>query len=230
LYRGSLLDGHGVRDGAFEDWLLIERTRLHDLAVDVFDRFAVTQSGDAAIVTAQRLLQLDPAREETHRLLMRLYAVAGQRARALRQYDHCRDVLQRDLQARPDAETEALHRQIQSETVPASAATMSLAKPDPPPRPENRPSIAVLPFTNMSGDPEQEYFSEGFTEDIITELSRFRSLLVISRHSSFAFKGQAVNVKEVGRKLGARYVVEGSVRRASNRIRITAQLSESASG
>src|SRR5215470_16431863 len=118
LYRGPLLDGHGVRDGAFEDWLLIERTRLHDLAVDVFDRFAVTQSGDAAIATAQRLLQLDPAREETHRLLMRLYAAAGQRAQALRQYEHCRDILQRDLRAKPDTETERLHREIQSETRP----------------------------------------------------------------------------------------------------------------
>jgi TolB-like protein len=93
-----------------------------------------------------------------------------------------------------------------------------------------KPSIAVLPFENMSGDPEQEYFSDGLTEDIITELSRFRNLLVIARNSSFTFKRQAVDVMEVGRKLGARYVVEGSVRRAGNRIRITAQLLETATG
>src|SRR5688572_25415424 len=120
-------------DGAFEDWVRVERTRLHDLAVNVHERLAGARSGEAAIAAAQQLLALDPAREETHRLLMRLYAVAGQRAQALRQYDHCRDVLQRDLQARPDAETEALHRRIQSETVPAPAATMSVAKPDPAP-------------------------------------------------------------------------------------------------
>jgi len=94
----------------------------------------------------------------------------------------------------------------------------------------DKPAIAVLPFTNMSGDPDQEYFSDGLTEDIITELSRFRNLLVVARNSSFAFKGHAVDVKEIGRKLGARYVVEGSVRRAGNRIRITAQLLESATG
>jgi adenylate cyclase len=94
----------------------------------------------------------------------------------------------------------------------------------------DKPSIAVLPFTNMSGDPEQEYFSDGLTEDIVTELGRFRNLLVVARNSSFTFKGQAVDVKEIGRKLGARYVVEGSVRRAGNRIRITAQLLESATG
>ena len=76
----------------------------------------------------------------------------------------------------------------------------------------------------MSGDPEQEYFSDGITEDIITELSRFRSLLVIARHSSFAFKGKAVTVQQVGRELGVEYVLEGSVRRVGNRVRITAQL------
>ena len=94
----------------------------------------------------------------------------------------------------------------------------------------DKPSLAVLPFTNMSGDPEQEYFSDGMTEDIITELSRFRTLFVIARNSSFTFKGQAVNVAEVGRKLGVEYVIEGSVRRAARRVRITAQLIEAASG
>jgi TolB-like protein/Flp pilus assembly protein TadD len=88
----------------------------------------------------------------------------------------------------------------------------------------DRPSIAVLPFTNMSGDPEQEYFSDGITEDIITELSRFRSLFVIARNSTFVYKGRAADVGEVGRALGVRYVAEGSVRRAGNRVRVTAQL------
>lgn len=92
------------------------------------------------------------------------------------------------------------------------------------------PSVAVLPFTNMSGDPEQEYFSDGITEDIITELSRDRGILVIARNSSFAFKGPAVNIAEVGRKLGVRYVVEGSVRKAGNRVRVTAQLIEATTG
>ena len=89
--------------------------------------------------------------------------------------------------------------------------------------PEKR-SIVVLPFENMSGDPEQGYFSDGITEDIITELSKFRSLFVIARSSSFSFRGQSPEVKEVSRRLGVRYVVEGSVRRAGNRVRIAAQL------
>jgi adenylate cyclase len=94
----------------------------------------------------------------------------------------------------------------------------------------DKPSIAVLPFTNMSGDPEQEYFSDGITEDIVTELSRFPTLFVIARHSSFAFKGQTIDMKEVGDKLGVRYVVEGSVRKAGSRVRITAQLIDATTG
>ena len=94
----------------------------------------------------------------------------------------------------------------------------------------DKPSIAVLPFTNMSGDPEQEYFSDGITEDIITALSRFPALFVIARHSSFVFKGQTIDLKEVGARLGVRYLVEGSVRKSGSRIRITAQLIDAMTG
>src|SRR5262249_32558672 len=87
-----------------------------------------------------------------------------------------------------------------------------------------RPSIAVLPFTNLSGDKEQEYFSDGITEDIITELSRFSELFVIARTSSFQYKSKPIDVRKVGRDLGVRYVLEGSVRRSGDRIRISAQL------
>ena len=88
----------------------------------------------------------------------------------------------------------------------------------------DKPSIAVLPFQNMSGDPEQEYFADGMVEDIITALSRIALLFVIARNSSFTYKGRAVDVKQVGRELGVRYVLEGSVRKAGNRVRITGQL------
>lgn len=94
----------------------------------------------------------------------------------------------------------------------------------------NKPSIAVLPFINMSGDPEQEYFCDGITEDIITELSRFKNLFVIARNSTFALKGQALDVGKVGAKLGVSYLVEGSVRKAGNRVRVTAQLVETKTG
>ncbi len=109
----------------------------------------------------------------------------------------------------------------------SSAVTSPTTKPLPLP---DKPSVAVLPFTNMSGDSEQEYFSDGITEDIITELSRFHSLFVIARNSSFTYKGKAVDVTEVGSTLGVQYVVEGSVRKAGNRVRVTAQLVEAQSG
>jgi adenylate cyclase len=92
----------------------------------------------------------------------------------------------------------------------------------------DKPSIAVLPFQNMSGDPEQDYFADGIVEDIITALSRFQSLFVIARNSSFTYKGKAVDIKQVGRELGVRYVLEGSVRKAGGRVRITGQLIEAA--
>jgi TolB-like protein/class 3 adenylate cyclase len=112
--------------------------------------------------------------------------------------------------------------------------------PSPPPRAgegiapvlplPDKPSIAVLPFANMSGDPEQEYFADGMVEEIITALSRIRWLFVIARNSSFTYKGQAVDVKQVGRELGVRYVLEGSVRKAGGRMRITAQLIDGVTG
>jgi adenylate cyclase len=106
---------------------------------------------------------------------------------------------------------------------PPVESTQALALPD-------KPSIAVLPFQNMSGDPEQEYFADGMVEEITTALSRFKWLFVIARNSSFTFKGKAVDVKEVGRRLGVRYVLEGSVRTASGKVRITGQLVDAVTG
>ena len=112
---------------------------------------------------------------------------------------------------------------VRDPAVPAEEAVPGAAQPLPLP---DKPSIAVLAFQNMSGDPEQEYFADGIAEDIITTLSRYPSLFVIARNSSFAFKGRAVDVKQVGRELGVRYVLEGSLRKSGNRIRVTAQLAE----
>ncbi|MFQ5973731.1 MAG: adenylate/guanylate cyclase domain-containing protein, partial [Alphaproteobacteria bacterium] len=103
-------------------------------------------------------------------------------------------------------------------------ARQGIAATAPSPPLPDMPSIAVLPFANMSGDAEQEFFADGITEDILTELSRFRDLFVISRTSAFKYKGKALNIQEVARELGAQYVVEGGVRKAGNRVRVTAQL------
>jgi adenylate cyclase len=113
-------------------------------------------------------------------------------------------------------------RDVAAARTPLTAAP-ALPLPD-------KPSIAVLPFANMSGDPEQEYFADGMVEEIITALSRIRWLFVIARNSTFTYKGQAVEVKQVGRELGVRYVLEGSVRKGGNRVRITAQLIDATNG
>jgi adenylate cyclase len=105
----------------------------------------------------------------------------------------------------------------------ASSAPKSLPFPD-------KPSIAVLPFTNLSGDPEQEYFCDGLVDEIITALSRFTDLFVIARASSFTYKGRIADVRQVGRELGVRYLLEGGVRKAGNQIRITGQLIEAETG
>jgi adenylate cyclase len=118
---------------------------------------------------------------------------------------------------------------VGTKVAPASSPARLAAAFVPSPMPE-RPSIAVLPFQNMSGDPEQEYFADGIVEDVIAALSRFRSLLVIARNTSFTYKGKAVDIRQVGRDLDVRYVVEGSVRKAGGRVRITGQLIEASSG
>ena len=125
----------------------------------------------------------------------------------------------------PEPVSELIGREEEAGTPEAESAPVepALELPD-------KPSIAVLPFQNMSGDPEQEYFADGMVEEIITALSRVRWLFVIARNSTFTYKGQAIDVKQVGRELGVRYVLEGSVRKAAGRVRITAQLIDTLSG
>ena len=119
--------------------------------------------------------------------------------------------------------TAAVTRQVEQEPVSSGSVGVVRTIPD-------KPSIAVLAFANMSGDPAQEYVSDGITDDIITELSRFAELFVVARNSSFQYKGKAVDVRQVGQELGVRYILEGSLRRSDNRLRITAQLIDTATG
>jgi adenylate cyclase len=278
LYRGDLLDGVSLPDGAFSEWLLVERTHLHDLAVRALASLLETQSGEAALATAQRLIHLDPAREETHRALMCLHAAHGDRAAALRQYQLCRDHLQREFGVKPEPETERLFRDIRASTRQPSASvddrpSPSIAAPDPAHHqsarggaPQSRrwgwvagtvalvvgiavigwwrpwdtssitvtpagpPSLAVLPFDNLSDDPQQVYFADGITDDLMTDLSRVQGLTVIGRHSTFAYRGRQTDVREVARELGVRYVIDGSMRRAGDQVRINVQLIDAATG
>ena len=147
-------------------------------------------------------------------------------------HDHVRDRLPFVFDDLGEQKVKNIARPVRVHRVRAAGSTgNNPAAPAPPVLPlPDKPSIAVLPFQNMSGDPEQEYFADGMVEEIITALSRIRWLFVIARNSSFTYKGQAVDVKQVGRELGVRYVLEGSVRKGGNRVRITAQLIDAQSG
>ncbi len=150
-------------------------------------------------------------------------------------YDHVRKVLPFKFADLGAQHVRNIEEPVRIYAVGAAKAPMTSASPKPsderkPLTLPDKPSIAVLPFQNMSGDPEQEYFADGMVEDIITALSRFTTLFVIARNSSFTYKGRAVDIKQVGRELGVRYVLEGSVRKAAGRLRITGQLIEASSG
>jgi TolB-like protein len=136
-----------------------------------------------------------------------------------------RSLVRRRADSSPNQATSAA-----PEPTPAAEASSPNLDPRKVPGFEGRPAIAVLPFDNLSGDPEQEYFADGFADESITLLSTSREIPVIARNSSFTYKGKPVDVKQVGGELGVRYVVEGSVRKAGDRVRITAQLIDVTTG
>jgi TolB-like protein/DNA-binding SARP family transcriptional activator len=237
LYKGELLQGFNLRGEGFGEWLRTERERLFGRAVQVLGKLLAMQSDggeiEAAIATANRLLSLDPLNEGAHRSLMRLHVAQGRQELALRQYEICRDRLRRELNVDPDPTTAALHQEILARrfgarpanlAAPFSPAPLAGTAPAADAHRRDRPSIVILPFVNQGGALGQDYLSDGITEDIITELSRYRSLLVIARSSSFQFKGPAVDIAAVRQKLGVQYLVEGSVRKIGANIRVSAQL------
>ena len=233
LNIGGLLEGLEVKEKGFEDWVGAERLRLGELAADVLAKLSRHQADagdtDSALETAKRLTTVDPLSEEGHRTLMRLYAGNGKRAQALKQFKTLEATLRSELNAEPEPKARSLYEKIQSNGSPEPASGKPDSAPAAPALPDI-PSIAVLPFENLSGDPEQEYFSDGITDDLITALSNVRAFFVIDRGSSFTYKGRAVDVKEVGRELGVHYVLEGSVRKAGNMVRVSAELIDATTG
>ncbi len=241
LYRGEFCEGILIRDPVWEEWLAPTRDRYRRMAVEMFEQMLdyERRNGDleVAIETGERLVRLDPLRESAWRGLMGAHWERGERNHALKAYKRCCEVLARELGVEPEADTTELYDGIRSgldsrsstKGTPLTGMT-AMTHEEPSSQEPDRPSIAVLPFENLSGDPEQEYFSDGITEGIILGLSWFPSLVVKSRHSCFAFKNERTDVTEVGRLMGVRYVVEGSVRKTPTHIRITAQLVDAKSG
>jgi TolB-like protein/DNA-binding SARP family transcriptional activator/Flp pilus assembly protein TadD len=234
IYRGDLLDGIAVHDPAFEDWLLLERQRLRQLferaLAALMAKLLAAGDRERATAAARRLLLSDPLSEAAYRTLMQIHADDGQTAQALKLYDGLRGRLHRELGVRPEPATVALHDQLRRR-IPATLV------PPLPPRDESErtpgsglPSIAVLPFLNLSGDPRQQYFIDGIAEDLITELSRFRTLTMLPRNASFQYRGGSLDVVRIGRELAANYLVEGSVRLIAGGVRVSAQLVDASTG
>ncbi len=230
--RGEFLEGIEIPGQPAADWLRAERQRVAGLVADrLAGRLAAADAaGDAqgAVAASRALLEVDPLNETAHRALMRALAASGDRSRALKQFETCRDLLRDELGVEPEAATLRLLEEIRAGAggaAPAAPESRGAA-----PAPGTAPTIAVLPFDNLSADPEQEYFSDGITDDIITELGRFRNLNVIARTSAFHFKGRAPLAAEIAETLGADFAVQGSIRKAGNRMRISVQLAETATG
>jgi DNA-binding SARP family transcriptional activator/TolB-like protein len=265
LYTGPFLDGLSVPDPAFEEWLLATRSEFHALACDALEAAADSDDTTTAIDCLRRLLALDPLREEAHRQLMRMLQQSGDRAGALRQYQACADILNRELQVDPDAETRALFEKIRRDSgvappenpetsvestpkqhpahaqptsrrvqpsrwhmavaavallVVGSGLIMWFASRNAEP-PSDRPSIAVVPFSNLSDDPKQEYFAAGMTVDLITDLSKIPGLTVISAPGT---NDDGIDAVDIGKELDVQNVVRGSVRKIGEQVRINIQL------
>lgn len=231
LHRGELLAGSNVRDPAFEDWLRFERQRLQTVVETRLERFIADagSGGDVQtqVAAAQRLLQIDPLRESAARALMEHHARVGEQSAALRVFNALCRAMQSELGAEPTKSTYDLARAIREGAILPVAADGPKAGILPLPR---LPSIAVLPFRNLGGNADQDYFADGIAEDIVALLSRYRWFFVIARNSSFAFRERRSSEKEIGRELGVRYILDGSVRRAGGRVRLTAELIDSEHG
>jgi TolB-like protein/Tfp pilus assembly protein PilF len=227
LYRGDLLDGIDGLTAEFEEWLRPERQRLGALAARVVEELALpgapAAAADEAIRLGNSLLARDRLCEPVYRALMKVHARRGERTQALKLYAACREALKQDLGVAPDARTEELYRDILTDrpSVPSPASAVERAPV--------RPSIAVLPFGNLSGDADLGHLSDGISEDIITGLGRFRLFFVIDRHSSSAVSQQTADVAEIGRRLGVGYLVQGSLKRLGDGVRITVRLIDAGS-
>jgi TolB-like protein len=238
LYGGRLLADLIIQEESWTEWIETERQRLEQIATDAMLKFSEheLEAGNhvQALLPAYRAIEVSNFREDAHRLIMRALAAGGRRADALKHYEGLAGLLKRELGVEPDPTTSAVAAELrQSQSVrPMSGDRSALTSETNSPflTLPDRPSIAVLPFANMSGDPEQEYFADGMVDDVLMALSRVDWLFVIARQSSFIYKVRTVDVQQIGRELGVRYVLEGSVRKSGTRVRIVAQLIEAEGG
>lgn len=246
FYQGEFLAGFEHDSELFMDWLRSLRSETTNLALSVLETNADRQAdaGDFknAIDLMRESLSLEPLKEQTHRTIMKLYVASGEKSMALAQFRTCKEILLHELGTGPDPETQTLadgialrdssissSLKVQSDLIVETSETPSAHDFSVPDTAEATPSIAVLPFVNMSGDAEQNYFADGMTEDIITDLSEVNGLAVVAKSSSRIYRGTAVSPAQISQEIGARYILEGSIRKAGNSVRISAQLTDTSS-
>jgi len=222
LYRGDLLEDLEPHEPVYDEWLGFARARLRKLACQAVDDLVrvltAEKRHEEAIEALERRLALDPCCEAAHRQLMELLAAVGRRSEALRQYQACAELLERQLGAEPDFATRDLYLRLRgSETHPRGSAPVEA------PAKASKPRLAVLPFDNLAGDTDA-YFVDGIVEDITTAFSCFHSLVVIARGSSFAYRDRDVPERQIADELGAQFLLRGSVRRSKRRVRVGIQL------
>ena len=223
LARGEFLEGLMIREAGFSDWLMAERQRiggqLREINLKLVRMALESDDPVSALANAEAIMRFDPLDEEGHRLKLRALADLGRRQEALKAHQAFAGLLKSELGTDPEIDTMALVGALKG---PASTNPSSGEA--------GRPSIAVMPFANLSADPEQAYFADGMVDELITALSRITWLTVISRSSTFTFKDRGIDARQIGRELGVRYVMEGSVRKSGDLVRIAGQLIDAASG
>ena len=234
LVRGEFLEGFGPVAPEFDRWAEAERAQLQArfsaLLLRLCDGHAAAGDLTGAIAAAHRLLLVDPLQEQVHRRLMRDYAGLKRPDAALRQFESLKTLLAKELGVTPEPETLDLAKEIRRQRGAQPAAQTQVLRPTLEERGAGRPSVAVLSLKNLSHSDETAFFGEAVAEEIIVELARDRSLLVVSRASSFRFDLEQTDAAEIGDKLGVRFLLGGSVRVAGDQVRVTAHLVQCDSG
>jgi TolB-like protein len=244
LYQDDMLAGFSLREKPFMDWLAAERVRLRTLVLNALEQLLKASDEDLVpaehLELAQRAVSLDPYREQAHREILHALVRLGRRNDAIVHYQKLEHTLHAELGVEPEPATRevfdavrscaaapdtVLHRVNYAEANGALGSNSSKRAAL-----EATLSIAVLPFTNLSGQAKWERLADGISGDIITDLARLNESFVIARNSSFAYKNKPVDVRQIGKELGVRYVLEGSLQASNKEVRVTAELVDTTTG
>lgn len=229
LYRGPFLEGLEAATPEFERWVTQERLGFSAMAEQLVCTSSISvlppSDSEAALQLGRKLLAQDPTLEPVCRAIMRIYRLRSDRVAALKVYSTCREVLRDELGVEPDHETEKLYRDILTDNPEESRRPVeALAEAT-----LSKPLIAIIPFANLTGDEKLNFLCDGLVEDVSTGLGRFRSLFVIDRYSAATVASTTSDTVEIGRRLGAALLVQGSIQAAASRLRVTVRLVDSAS-